>query len=620
MSLKSKLQRMKGHMALDSEKRASPAAARAAEEARGQTAAGLAAEAGGAGAFQTAEALAKAGGALEAVEVSAKEGGVLETVEVLGKAGGALEAVGVSGEAGGVLETAEVLAKADAALEAFGVSAEAGGVLETAEVSAKAGGALEAVEVSAEAGGVLETVDVLIKAPGAPKTSEVSAETIGVFVAAEASTEVTAPSPADAESLSAIPAQAGKPPIPFADRWSRMQAFPYFWEDEHVMIREVRYPIGQRHGAYTFAQLNEAIAIWEASGRQHPLSAAGKKADELLFFDTETTGLSGGVGNAVFLLGYSRLEGEEVIVRQHFLPAPYAEVTLYQSFLEQAQKSSHLVTFNGKSFDWPQVRTRHTLVRDQVPALPTFGHLDLLHGARRLWKAELESCRLGIIEQEKLDVFREDDLPGFLAPVRYFDFLHSQDPDVIEGVLRHNETDVLSLITLYIHMTRLLADQPSSDVSVAERFEIARWYDALGDQEAAMAGYRLVADSDHVWSNRAKLAIGHLYKKQKNWQQALTVWEACIASSGYVPEEVYIEAAKLCEHQLGDAEKALRYTRQAYEQWKKRGTLLRNRTQSEAAAYQKRIDRLQAKVQGSAAEQESLLSGFLDWSDEREEM
>ncbi|MED2255341.1 ribonuclease H-like domain-containing protein [Brevibacillus parabrevis] len=568
MSLKSKLQRMKGHMALDSEKRASPAAARAVEEVRGQTAAGLAAEAGGAGAFQTAEALAKAGGALEAVEVSA----------------------------------------------------EAGGVLETAEVSAKAGGALEAVGVSGEAGGVLETADVLIKAPGAPKTSEVSAETIGVFVAAEASPEVTAPSPADSESLSAIPAQAGKPPIPFADRWSRMQAFPYFWEDEHVMIREVRYPIGQRHGAYTFSQLNEAIAIWEASGREHPLSAAGKKADELLFFDTETTGLSGGVGNAVFLLGYSRLEGEEVIVRQHFLPAPYAEATLYQSFLEQAQKSSHLVTFNGKSFDWPQVRTRHTLVRDQVPALPTFGHLDLLHGARRLWKAELESCRLGIIEQEKLDVFREDDLPGFLAPVRYFDFLHSQDPDVIEGVLRHNETDVLSLITLYIHMTRLLADQPSSDVSVAERFEIARWYDALGDQEAAMAGYRLVADSDHVWSNRAKLAIGHLYKKQKNWQQALTVWEACIASSGYVPEEVYIEAAKLCEHQLGDAEKALRYTRQAYEQWKKRGTLLRNRTQSEAAAYQKRIDRLQAKVQGSAAEQESLLSGFLDWSDEREEM
>ncbi len=88
-----------------------------------------------------------------------------------------------------------------------------------------------------------------------------------------------------------------------------------------------------------------------------------------------------------------------------------------------------------------------------------------------------------------------------------------------------------------------------------------------------------------------------------------------MASSGYVPEEVYIEAAKLCEHQLGDAEKALRYTRQAYEQWKKRGTLLRNRSKAEAQAYQKRIVRLEAKVMGSAG-QESLLSGFFDWADE----
>ncbi|MGG4443741.1 ribonuclease H-like domain-containing protein [Brevibacillus fortis] len=421
------------------------------------------------------------------------------------------------------------------------------------------------------------------------------------------------------ELRAALPADSSAElQIPFADKWKEMQASAYIWDDEYVMIREVRYPVDQQHGAYAFSELHEAIRMWEGAGREHPLSAAGRKPEDLLFFDTETTGLSGGAGNAIFLLGYSRFEGEHVVVRQHFLPGPHAEVTLYQSFLEQAEKSSHLVTFNGKTFDWPQVRTRHTLVRDQVPALPTFGHFDLLHGARRLWKAELESCRLGIIEQEKLDVFREDDLPGYLAPVRYFDFLHAQDPEVIEGVLRHNETDVLSLITMYIHMTRLLVGQGGITVSSEERYEIARWYDALGDQEAAMAGYRLVADSDHAWSNRAKLAIGHLYKKQKDWQQALTVWESCIQSTGYVPEEVYIEAAKLYEHQLKDWEKALHYAKQAYEQWKKRGSLLRNRTKADAEAYHKRIDRLEAKLRGNEAEEASLLSGFLDWADEEE--
>lgn len=400
--------------------------------------------------------------------------------------------------------------------------------------------------------------------------------------------------------------------IPFARQWQELQAKPYVWDGEHVMLREVRYPVSHQHGAYTFAQLHEAIAAWEASGRQHPLSAAGRKAGDLLFFDTETTGLSGGAGNTVFLLGYSRLEGDEVVMRQHFLPGPHAEVTLYHSFLEQAQKSSHLVTFNGKSFDWPQVKTRHTLIRDQVSALPSFGHLDLLHGARRLWKDELESCRLSLIEQEKLQVTREDDLPGFLAPIRYFDFLHSQDPSVIEGVLRHNELDVLSLITLYTHITRLILRHEEEQVSHEERFAIARWYDALGDQEAAMKAYAIVANSEHSWNVRAKLALGQLYKKQKDFSQALHIWESCMQGTRFVPEEVYIEAAKLCEHQFKDWEKAMFYTRKAYDQWKQRATLLRQKTRAEAQAYEKRIARLEEKLSGIAEEEEGMGSLFFD--------
>jgi len=410
------------------------------------------------------------------------------------------------------------------------------------------------------------------------------------------------------------PASAERHPsaIPYAEQWQELQAKPYVWDGEHVMLREVRYPVSHQHGAYTFTELHEAITAWEASGKVHPLSSAGRKAEDLLFFDTETTGLSGGAGNTVFLLGYSRLEGDEVVMRQHFLPGPHAEVTLYHSFLEQAQKSSHLVTFNGKSFDWPQVKTRHTLIRDQVSALPTFGHLDLLHGARRLWKDELESCRLSLIEQEKLRVIREDDLPGFLAPIRYFDFLHSQDPSVIEGVLRHNELDVLSLITLYTHITRLILSHEQEHVSQEERFAIARWYDALGDQEAAMKAYGIVAESDHSWNVRAKLALGQLYKKQKDWQQALHIWESCMQGARFVPEEIYIEAAKLCEHQFKDWEKALFYTKKAYEQWKQRATLLRQKTKAEAQAYEKRIARLEEKLGGVMEQEDEMGSLFFD--------
>ncbi|MEJ8547287.1 ribonuclease H-like domain-containing protein [Brevibacillus borstelensis] len=395
--------------------------------------------------------------------------------------------------------------------------------------------------------------------------------------------------------------QASFEEIPFLDKWTELGAQPYFWDDEHVMVREVRYPISQRHGLYAFAELYETIEEWERAGFEHPLSASGRSAEDLLFFDTETTGLHGGTGNTVFLLGHSRMNGESVIVRQHFLAAPHSEAALYRSFLEDSQTATHLVTYNGKSFDWPQVKTRHTLLRDLVPRLPAFGHYDLLHGARRLWREDLESCRLSLIEREKLGVVREDDVPGYLAPIRYFDFLTDKDPDTVAGVLRHNEIDVLSLITLYIHLSALLlSHEQQANVSEEERFKVGRWYEALGDVARAMQAYRLVAESAHPLRDKARIAIGGCYKKQRDWRQALLVWESLAKSGVPLPEDVLIEMAKLCEHQAKDLEKALFYAEAGYDRWKQKAALLRRRSKAEEAAYRKRIERLEQKLRQQA--------------------
>ncbi|GAX89434.1 ribonuclease H-like domain-containing protein [Effusibacillus lacus] len=384
--------------------------------------------------------------------------------------------------------------------------------------------------------------------------------------------------------------------VPFLEKWADLQASPYGSEDEYVMVREVRYPITRRHGRYTFHQLHEVMDAWKQSGASHPLSSAQRNSEELLFFDTETTGLHGGVGNTVFLLGYSRIEEDSVVVRQHFLAAPHAEATLYQSFLTDVKESKHLVTFNGKAFDWPQVRTRHTLLRDSVPHLPAFGHYDLLHGARRLWKRELESCRLSIIELEKLGIQRHGDVPGYMAPILYFDYLKSRDPEVVQGVLHHNEMDVLSLITLYIHISKLLLEHDNEAVTHEERFEIARWYEMLGEDELALQRYRTIADSQHPLRGNAKIALGHQYKRLKDWDKALEAWEEFINESDRIPEEISIEVAKIYEHQVKDYEKALHYTLQAYETWKLKRSLLRTSSQTELATYRKRIERLHAKI------------------------
>jgi len=83
-------------------------------------------------------------------------------------------------------------------------------------------------------------------------------------------------------------------------------------------------------------------------------------------------------------------------------------------------------------------------------------------------------------------------------------------------------------------------------------------------------------------------------------------------SARFVPEEVYIEAAKLCEHQFKDWEKALFYTKKAYDQWKQRATLLRQKTRAEAQAYEKRIARLEEKLSGIAEEEDGMGSLFFD--------
>lgn len=385
--------------------------------------------------------------------------------------------------------------------------------------------------------------------------------------------------------------------IPHQNSWAEIQTLPYVLDEDYIMVREVRFPLAYAHGAYRFAMLPEIIEQWLQSGLHHPLSAANQSATDLLFFDTETTGLHGGVGNTIFLLGQCRYEGDSVVMKQYFLPAPESESTLYYAFLSELNGISHLVTYNGKSFDWPQVKTRHTLMRGSVPDLPKLGHFDLLHGARRLWRDDLESCRLALIEPAKLNITRADDIPGFLAPILYFDYLQSRDPTIIQGVLRHNETDVLSLITLYIHISTLLIHYQSAHVgSHEERFQIARWYEALGHDEPALNGYAVIAASDHALRGKAKVALGHIYKRQKQWSRAICMWEENILEQGEVAEEVYIELAKVYEHQVKDFEKALHYTLSAWESCKRRSTLLRRPKLSEQQAYAHRILRLEHKL------------------------
>lgn len=208
------------------------------------------------------------------------------------------------------------------------------------------------------------------------------------------------------------------------------------------------------------------------------------------------------------------------MLRQHFLPHPAAEVPLYQSFLERIDYRT-LVTYNGKAFDWPQVKTRHTLIRELVPQLPAFGHFDLFHAARRLWKHKLDRLKLSIVEKEILGVERHEDVPGYLAPMIYFDFVETQKPDGMLGILQHNEKDILSLITLYTHISFQLLNIDQSR-TVSEGYEVGRWYASLGERAGALENLSLVAKGTEQSALKAKLALSYELKNKKNGKRPLS--------------------------------------------------------------------------------------------------
>ncbi|GIN85707.1 hypothetical protein J6TS2_20930 [Heyndrickxia sporothermodurans] len=347
--------------------------------------------------------------------------------------------------------------------------------------------------------------------------------------------------------------------IPYLDMWEKENTRLYTFDNEYCFIREVRYPLDHLHGKYYFQDFLKAVQMWNSGSVMHPLSATGFRPEDLFFFDTETTGLGGGTGNTIFLLGYASVINEEIVLKQHVLPEPGLEIPLYYSFLENIDYST-LVTYNGKAFDWPQVKTRHTLIREHVPRLPSFGHFDLYHASRRFWKDRLDSVKLINIEKEILDFNRKDDIPGYLAPMIYFDFVERKNPEGLIKILKHNENDILSLISLYTHLTFQILQQDPRQTST-EKVHLGKWFQYIGEQEAAFKTFQTAANANDI---QGKYELAYHYKKQKNFLEAKALWvEVVKTGEGKIQKLACIEVAKILEHQEKNYYLAKEFTEKA---------------------------------------------------------
>ncbi|WP_047375572.1 ribonuclease H-like domain-containing protein [Exiguobacterium sp. ZOR0005] len=339
-----------------------------------------------------------------------------------------------------------------------------------------------------------------------------------------------------------------------------------------VRLKEV-YPLETSYHDFTYAAAKQALSV-----AKHPFFAVDVPARQVLFMDTETTGLRGS-GTSIFLIGFARVQHDHLEMVQYVLPHPAFETAFYYHFLNDIGDEVRFVTYNGKSFDWPQIKTRHTFVKSKVKALPAVGHVDLLHASRRLLKPTLESVSLKAVEAH-FGHERTDDLPGFLAPMHYFQYVKDREPEILRPVIEHHHADCLSLVSLYTRLTHLVEGE---GMSFGE--ERAHWLNDLGNEAAALQTYERLENP----SKRARLRQAMLLKRNGRIEEALPIFEQI----GTI--EALTELAKHAEHRQKDIPRAIRFTKQALELAEQRRTVLKQTAFKEQRELKHRLARLERK-------------------------
>jgi len=338
----------------------------------------------------------------------------------------------------------------------------------------------------------------------------------------------------------------------------------------------------------------------------------------LVCLDTETTGLATAAGTVAFLVGLGWWEGDKFRQIQLLLPDHGEERALLTALAGAIPPTAWLVTYNGRSFDWPLLVARYRLARRTAPVHG--GHLDLLPIVRRLFRHRMPDARLRTAEASLLGLVRTGDVDGWEIPGRYLQFLRGGPAADLVEVARHNDQDVRSLGQLLALLERSLGDDdgraqaPPGDLAgLARAFARERRLDealacldaasdrAIADLPAAVApNARSVAPNarpvqavtvgDPWWSTRRPADFGgrpppgrrsatwsptvpvqapwtaeriaidraHLLRRLGRHLEAADAWSRLAAGPGRIAISAATELAKLHEHRLRDRDAALR--------------------------------------------------------------
>lgn len=390
----------------------------------------------------------------------------------------------------------------------------------------------------------------------------------------------------EVESTNKVPA-----PI-YEEAWLRSGLVVEETPFGNVYKRVTRYEPDHFHGNIALQELSQALENWRNAKIQHPLAPVANKP--LVFFDTETTGLKG-TGAVIFLIGLLELSDKQFIMTQYVLPSPDHEAAfLYATRFWEKQQT--LVMYNGKSFDMPMLETRWTMNREQLPPLLSHHQIDLLHGSRRIWKGDTDSFKLTQVEEDQLGFVREEDIPGFLAPIIYQDAVKSGNPKLLQKVLVHNEWDILSLVTLYIRTTELLLTTDAKE-SATVQTNVAKWFSDLKNDARSKQLLEQTIQQYGSANGMTFYHFGFILKREKYFEEAVEAFT--VAKNRLAGRERIIvleQLAIILEHRFNHFDKALLLTKEAQQRLQRDETLSLAFRKSSKKAFVKREIRLERKI------------------------
>lgn len=358
-------------------------------------------------------------------------------------------------------------------------------------------------------------------------------------------------------------------------------------EDAHgtCLVVERRVDSLAAYGRSRVGDFSDALR--DAAGDAPILAGGAPVQAPFIFFDLETTGLSGGAGTHAFLVGCGWFDDEGGFVTRQYLMTRYAdERPLLGTVAGELARAGALVSFNGKSFDAPVLETRYLFHRLEWAAgrLP---HLDVLHPARAFWGdrrsefvgAELArpsgvrpSCSLGALELLQLGARRSGDVPGFEIPARYFQFVRSGDARPLAAVLEHNRLDLLSLAGLTARLVNLVHEGAGAARDSREALALGRAYGRAGLDARAYEAYECALRTNGASSPSIAIdalrALACASRRARRYDLAAAYWRRVLEVRGCPPEVVREASEALAihhEHRVRDLDEARRFTLKSLE-------------------------------------------------------